>query len=72
MSPIQRIGGVLTLEALTALTGRDQHRPQSRDEMRVAVHEMASRGMTDHTIAAAKCLSVEQVRRLLGQEVTGG
>lgn len=63
----QGIGGVLTLEALTALTGRDRHRPQTHDEMRVAVREMAARGMSNHTIAAATRLSVEQVRRLLGE-----
>lgn len=61
------IGGALTLDAMAALTGRDRHRPQSRDEMRLAVSEMASRGMTDHTIAAATGLSAETVRRLLGE-----
>lgn len=49
------------------LVDRDRHRPQSRDDMRAAVREMAATGMTDHTIAAATCLSVEQVRRLLGE-----
>lgn len=46
---------------------RDRHRPQSRDDMRAAVREMAASGMTDHTIAAATRLSVEQVRRLLSE-----
>lgn len=56
------IGGRLDLHALALL-----HCPQTRDEMRVAVHELASRGMTDHTIAVATGLAVEIVRRMLGQ-----
>jgi hypothetical protein len=60
------IGGTLDY---AALTGQTRHRPQTRDEMRAAVHELASRGMTDHTIARATGLAVEQVRRLLGEEV---
>jgi hypothetical protein len=48
--------------------GRDRHRPQTRDEMRVAVHELAARGMSDHTIAQATGLAVEQVRRLIGEQ----
>lgn len=47
--------------------GRDRFRPQTRDEMRIAVHELASRGWTDYGIAQATELSVEQVRRLLGE-----
>ena len=62
-----RIGGTLGLEALATLAGRGQHRPQSREEMRAAVHELASRGMSDHTIASATGLAVEQVRRILGE-----
>ena len=46
--------------------GRDAHRPQTQHEMRAAVAEMAARGMTDHTIAAATRLSAEQVRHLRG------
>lgn len=45
---------------------RDQHRPQTQADMARAVRDMAVKGMTDHTIAAATRLSVEQVRRLLG------
>lgn len=60
------IGGRLDMGALAQLAGRDQHRPQTHDEMRVAIREMAARGMTDHTIAAVTRLSVEHVRRLLG------
>lgn len=62
------IGGTLTLDALAALLGRDRHRPQTHDEMRVAVHEMAARGMSDHTIAHTTGLAVEQVRRLIGEQ----
>lgn len=49
------------------LAGRDRHRPQTRDELRVAVHELASRGYTDYGIAAATGLAVEQVRRMIGE-----
>jgi len=65
-----RIGGTLGLEALAALAGRERNRPQSRDEMRAAVQELASRGMSDHTIASATGLAVEQVRRILGEART--
>lgn len=50
-----------------AAAGAGKHRPHTREEMRVAVQEMAARGMTDHTIAAATKLSVEVVRRMLGE-----
>jgi len=43
------------------------NRPKTRDEMRAAVHELANRGMSDHTIAAVTQLSVEMVRRMLGE-----
>lgn len=58
-------------EPLEALAGRDRHRPQSREEMRIAVHELRQRGMTDYGIAAATQLSVEQVRRMLGERTPG-
>lgn len=61
---MSRIGGVLDY---AALTGRDRHRPATREEMQIAVFEMAARGMTDYGIAAATHLSVEQVRRMLGE-----
>jgi len=61
------IGGALDIKALEALHGRTQHRPQSREEMRAAIHEMRSRGMTDYGIAAATRLSVEIVRQMLGE-----
>jgi hypothetical protein len=61
------IGGRLNLAALAALAGADRHRPQTLEEMRAAVHELHQRGMSDHTIAQATGLAVEQVRRLLGE-----
>ena len=61
------IGGTLDLAALGALAGRNQHRPQSREALRAAVHEMRQRGMDDHTIARATELSIEQVRAMLGE-----
>lgn len=54
-------------DTVAALAGRDRYRPATHAEMRVAVHEMAARGMSDHTIAAATQLSVESVRRMLGE-----
>lgn len=56
-----------TLVADTYGRRAQQHRPQSRDEMRAAVHELAAGGMTDYGIAHATGLAVEQVRRLLGE-----
>lgn len=61
---MNRIGGVLDY---AALTGRDRHRPKTREEMRTAVHELASRGMSDYGIAHAVNLAVEEIRRLLGE-----
>ena len=58
------IGGALDS---AALTGRDRHRPRTQEEMRAAVVELRSRGYSDHGIAAATQLSVEAVRRLLGE-----
>lgn len=56
------IGDQLGMRELAML-----HRPRTRDEMRVAVHELANRGMIDYGIAAATGLAVEQVRRVLGE-----
>lgn len=58
--------------SLTRMGARAQeHRPQTRDEMRAAVHELAGRGMTDYGIAHATGLAVEQVRRLIGETAHG-
>lgn len=59
------IGGKLDLNALAMLHDRDRHRPQTHDEMRVAVHELAGRGMSIRD-RARNGLIVEQVRRMLG------
>lgn len=67
MTARSTLGGVLGLAALDALSGRDRHRPQDAATMRAAVHELRSRGYSDHTIAAATGLSVEYVRRVLGE-----
>lgn len=45
---------------------RAERPPKTHDAMRAAVHEMAARGMSEHAIAGATKLSVEQVRRMLG------
>lgn len=62
-----RIGGTLDLAALDALTGRDRYRPLDREACRVAVRELASRGLTPRDIAAALRLSEGAVRALLGE-----
>ena len=59
-----RVGGALDY---AALTGRDRHRPQSREEMRVAVAELRQRGLTPRDIAAALELTEPAVRQLLGE-----
>jgi hypothetical protein len=56
------IGGPLGIRDLALL-----HRPLDREEMRAAVVELRSRGMTDYAIAAATGLSVEMVRRMRGE-----
>jgi hypothetical protein len=56
------IGGPLDYAALARL-----NRPRTHDEVRVAVHEMAARGMGDYEIARAFELSVEAVRRFLAE-----
>lgn len=50
-----------------ALTRRDQHRPQTRDEMRAAVAELVARGLTARDIAQSLSLSETAVRQLLGE-----
>jgi hypothetical protein len=73
MTARRTLGGVLDLAALAALTGRDEtaerhrHRPEDAQTMRAAIHELRSRGLGDYDIAAATGLSVEYVRRVLGE-----
>jgi hypothetical protein len=62
MTARSRIGGVLDYAALARL-----NRPRTADEVRVAVHELAARGMGDYEIASACELAVEQVRRILAE-----
>lgn len=56
------VAGTLGMQELAQL-----HRPCDRDAMRAACLELAARGMSDHTIAAATGMAVEQVRRLIGE-----
>jgi hypothetical protein len=56
------IGGPLDYAALARL-----NRPRTHEEMRVAVHELATRGMDDYEISRACELSVEAVRRFLAE-----
>jgi len=58
-------GGVLTLAALAKL-----HAPKTAEELRVACRELRGRGYSDHGIAAVTALTVEAVRRLLGEVAT--
>lgn len=55
------IGGDLDLDSLANL-----HRRKTVDEMRVAVVELAGRGYSDLAIAQSLALSVEAVRRMIG------
>ncbi|MBX5459741.1 MAG: hypothetical protein IRZ28_01510 [Steroidobacteraceae bacterium] len=57
------IPGALSLDALARL-----HAPRTADEVRAAVHELRSRGYSDHTIARVTGLAVELVRRMLGEQ----
>ena len=57
------IGGALDYAALTG--GRDRHRPLDRAAMRIAVAELAARGLTPRDIAQALSLSEAAVRQLL-------
>jgi hypothetical protein len=75
MTAGRNIGGVLDLAALAALTDRDvtlarhatRHRPKDPEALRAAIHELRSRGLGDYDIAAATGMSVEIVRRTLGE-----
>ena len=69
------IGGRLNLAALATLAGADQvdRRQQpapDRETARVAAHELRSRGLTSHDIAAALRLSEGAIRDLLGEPST--
>lgn len=52
---------------MTQALGRDVHRPLDRDAMRVAVYELAARGLTPADISQALSLSIGAVRDLLGE-----
>jgi hypothetical protein len=67
---MRRIGDSLGADSLAEITGRNKHRPSTREELKVAVHELASRGYSDHSIAAATGLAIEQIRRLLRERPT--
>jgi hypothetical protein len=41
----------------------------TRTEQREAIHRLSTSGMSDHTIASATALSVEMVRKILGEHV---
>lgn len=64
----QRGGGVLDMDAYAKLSEPSKaHMPRTLDETRSAVKELAARGLGDYDIASATGLSVEGVRRLLGE-----
>ena len=44
-----------------------EHRPKTFEELRLAIQRMRADGFSDHGIAAALGLAVEQVRRLPGK-----
>jgi hypothetical protein len=61
----RNIGGVLDLAALNRRS--TQHRRQDPQAVRAAIVELRSRGLGDYDIAAATGVSVEYVRRVLGE-----
>lgn len=70
------IGGPLNVDALTALAGtgaeadRMRHfRTLDRAQQAAAIRRLATAGQSEHTIAAATGLAVEQIRRLLEVDV---
>jgi hypothetical protein len=60
------IPGRLDLEAMAPRL----YAPRTSAELQAACREMAGRGMSDHTIARATGLSVEAIRRVLGDATT--
>lgn len=60
------IGGVIGLEELALL-----HGPRTREELRAATVELLSRGLSDHDVANALGLAVEQIRRFVGERWEG-
>lgn len=64
------IGGMLSVEALAILSGRDRHRPQDHATLRAAAVEMARSGLKTRDIASALGLTAAAVRQLLGERAT--
>ena len=79
MSSPARIGGVLDLAALSALSDvpagnalRMQHfNALSHDDQLAAIRSLAHEGQSEHAIARATGLSVEMIRSLLRQTSAG-
>ncbi len=69
----QRLGGgTLDMAAYAKLSAAaTAHAPRTIDETRAAVRELNARGLGDYDIARATGLSVEGVRRLLGERAAG-
>lgn len=65
------IPGCLDLAALSALAGDDSRmrhfRLLTRSQQAAAIQRLAAGGMSDHGISHATGLSVQMVRRILGQ-----
>ena len=56
------------MSAITDYTARaQQHRPKSIEDLRNTANAMLLEGYSDHGVAAALGVAVEQVRRLVGQ-----
>ena len=47
-------------------TRRTFHRPSTYEDVKAKMRAMINRGDSDYTVAAALCISVEEVRRLAG------
>jgi DNA-binding NarL/FixJ family response regulator len=69
----RNVGGTLIPDALQALSGNPERNRMrhferlTQHEREQAIKRMADMGMSDHGIAAAARISVEQVRQIIGQ-----
>ena len=76
MTQRERIGGNLDVAAMKALHGAPNADPRmhhfesmARDDQATAIRSMAASGMSELALSAATRLSVEQIRRVLGEPI---
>jgi hypothetical protein len=59
------------VSALLDARSREHFETLSQDEQRAAIYDLCDRGYSDHTVAHATRLSLEQVRQVLGDRLEG-